>query len=86
MNLIYYNTFSLYIDDNHCIIHTNIEFTGLAIIRVMIIQEFAMHLWGPVVNENKVLSNCEALRYMWNNKKTKNILHYVKLTNPYIYI
>ena len=34
--------------------------------------------WNEV-NENKVLSYWEALRFMWNNKK---ILQYVKFTNP----
>ena len=33
------------------------------------------------VNENKVLSYCEALSYMWNNGQ-KVVLQYVKLTNP----
>ena len=34
------------------------------------------------VIQNKVLSYCEALRYMWNNRK-KVVLHYIKLTNHY---
>ena len=33
------------------------------------------------VNESKVLSYCEALSYLWNNKK-KGVFLYVKLTNP----
>ena len=35
------------------------------------------------VNENKVLSYHEALKYLWNNKKV--VLQYVKLTNPLSY-